>query len=379
MTWDIPLFKIYWDEEDVSAVTQTIRRGMGWAIGPNIQEFEGRLARYIGRDYAIIFNSGTSALHTVLAAYSIGSDDEVIVPSFTFISTANAPFFVGAKPIFADIEPETLGLDPADVENKITSKTKAIVPVHYGGCPCRIKDLRDITERHGLLLIEDAAEAFGADIDGQKVGNFGDSAILSFCQNKIITTGEGGAVLTGSKQVYEKLKLLRSHGRDEKNGYFTSANKQDYIELGYNFRMSDINAALGIAQLDKVDRIIEMRRSNAEYMNRKLRQIEGVEILSVPEGFYHVYQMYSIRLKGGSDVRDKLMRHLSSKGIMSKVYFDPVHLTRFYRRKFGYKGGELPVTESIASEVLTLPMYPHLTNEELDYIADQVASFLLKG
>lgn len=375
MTWDIPLFKIYWDEEDVSAVTQTVRRGMGWAIGPNIQKFEDRLAKYIGRDYAITFNSGTSALHTILTAYGIGSDDEVIVPSFTFIATANAPLFVDARPVFADIEPDTLGLDPADVESKITSKTKAIIPIHYGGCPCLIKELRDVAGRHGLLLIEDAAEAFGAHINGRKVGNFGDSAVLSFCQNKIITTGEGGAVLTNSKQVYERLKLLRSHGRDERNGYFTSINKQDYVELGYNFRMSDISAALGLAQLDKIDRIIDMRRRNVEYMNQKLRHIKGIEILGIPEGFYHVYQLYSIRLKGGSDIRDKLMQHLSEHGIMSKVYFDPVHLTRFYRRRFGYKGGELPVTESISSEVLTLPMYPSLSKYQMDRVSEEIAKF----
>jgi perosamine synthetase len=379
MSYKIPLFKIYWDKQDVAAVTKAIKRGMSWATGPSIQEFESRLAQYIGMNYAVTFNSGTSALYAVLVAHNVGKGDEVIVPSFTFIATANAPLFVGAKPVFADIELDTYGLDPADVERKITSKTKAILPIHYGGCPCLIKELRRIADRRSLLLIEDAAETFGAAVEGTKVGTFGDAAALSFCQNKIITTGEGGAVLTNSKKVHDRLKLFRSHGRLEMDDYFTSIDNQDYIELGYNFRMSNVTAALGIAQLDKVDRIIEMRRSNAEYMNQKLHHIEGVEILSVPRGFYHVYQMYTIRLKGSSDLRGKFMQHLANKGIMSKVYFHPVHLTQFYRQKFGYRGGELPVTERIASEVLTLPMYPSLTKGEMDYITEEMVNFFRSG
>jgi perosamine synthetase len=379
MSYKITLFKIYWDKQDVAAVTKAIKRGMSWATGPSIQEFESCLAQYIGMNYAVTFNSGTSALYAVLAAHNVGKGDEVIVPSFTFIATANAPLFVGAKPVFADIELDTYGLDPADVERKITSKTKAILPIHYGGCPCLIKELRRIADRRSLLLIEDAAEAFGAAVEGNKVGTFGDAAVLSFCQNKIITTGEGGAVLTNSKKIYDRLKLFRSHGRLETDDYFTSIDNQNYVELGYNFRMSNINAALGITQLNKVDRIIEMRRSNAQYLSQKLRHIKGIEILDVPKGYSHVYQIYTIRLKDGSDLRGKLIHHLANKGIMSKVYFHPVHLTQFYRQKFGYRGDELPVTERIASEVLTLPMYPTLTKEDMDYISEQIGNYILKG
>jgi perosamine synthetase len=379
MSYKIPLFKIYWDKEDVAAVTKAIKRGMSWATGPSIQEFESRLAQYIGMNYAVTFNSGTSALHAVLDAHDVVKGDEVIVPSFTFIATANAALFVGATPVFADIETETYGLGPVDVENKITRKTKAILPIHYGGCPCLIEELREVADRHRLLLIEDAAESFGADIKGRKVGTFGDAAVLSFCQNKIITTGEGGAVLTNSKETRDRLKLFRSHGRPETEDYFTSIDNQDYVALGYNFRMSNITAALGITQLNKVDKIIEMRRSNADYMNQKLYHIEGVELLSVPRGFYHVYQMYTIRLKGGGDLRSKLMQHLASKGIKSKVYFPPVHLTSFYRQKFGYKGGELPVTEKTASEVLTLPMYPGLTKGEIAYISEEMVNLFRSG
>lgn len=190
MTWKIPLFKIYWDKEDIKAVTEAIKGGMNWAVGSNVEKFEKMIAKYIGAKYCVVFNSGTSALHATLLAYGIKEDDEVIVPSFTFIATANAPLFVGAKPVFADIEEETYGLDSEDVKEKITKKTKAIIPIHYGGCPCKIMELREVADDHNLILIEDAAESLGARIGDKKVGTFGDSTMLSFCQNKIITTGD---------------------------------------------------------------------------------------------------------------------------------------------------------------------------------------------
>lgn len=194
MTWKIPLFKMYWDQDDLNAITTTLSSGMNWAVGSEVTQFEQELAHHIGSEYCLTFNSGTSALHAALLAYGIGAGDEVIVPSFTFIATANAPLFVGAKPVFADIEETTLGLNPESVLEHVTPNTKAIIPVHYGGCPCMIKELQEITDDHDLILIEDAAEAFGSSIQGTKVGTFGDSAMISFCQNKIITTGEGGGL-----------------------------------------------------------------------------------------------------------------------------------------------------------------------------------------
>ncbi len=345
---------------------------MNWATGPNIAKFEESIASYIGTEYAVTFNSGTSALHAALLAHGVQRGDEVIVPSFTFIATANAPLFVGAKPVFADIEDTTFGVDPEDVKEKITEKTKAIIPIHYGGCPCKIRELKEIAENHDLILIEDAAESLGARIGDKKVGTFGDSAMLSFCQNKIITTGEGGAIVTNSRELYEKLKLLRSHGRLESQDYFSSSEIMDYIELGYNFRMSNITAALGIAQLRKADKIIGMRRKNAEYLTTQLQQ-EAKEILTLAplEDYHNVYQMYTIRV----DKRDELMEYLADSGIMTKVYFSPVHLTHFYKKELGYIC-KLPVTEEISTQVLTLPMYPTLTKEEIDIISGKIKSFL---
>ena len=374
MSWKIPLFKTYWDEEDIRSVMNVIKRSSYWATGPEIQEFENKIAEYVGTKYAITFNSGTSALHALLLAYDLKQGDEVIVPSFTFISTVNAPLFVGAKPVFAEIEDRTYGLDPEDVKERITSKTKIIIPIHYGGCSCLIKELKEIAEDYNLLLIEDAAESFGAKIKDKKVGTFGDSAMLSFCQNKVITTGEGGAIITDSKEVYEKLKLIRSHGRLETQDYFSSTGYMDYVTLGYNFRMSTMTAALGLSQLKKVDKIIKMRQDRAEYMTKKLSKIKEITLPIAPPDYFHVYQMYAIRIN--ENIRAGLMKYLSEKGIMTKVYFPPVHLTHFYRTKFGYKGGELPVTKEVSDQVLSLPLYPTLTEKEISYITEKINIFL---
>lgn len=374
MDWKIPLFKIYWDEEDVETVKEAIQRGMYWAIGPNIEKFENMLSEYVDTKHALVFNSGTSALHAVLLAHGIGQGDEVIVPSFTFIATANAPLFVGAKPVFADIENKTYGLNPDDVETKITPRTKAIIPIHFGGCPCLIEELREIARKHKLLLIEDAAESLGAAVDGKKVGSFGNAAILSFCSNKVITTGEGGAVVSDSAEIYERLKLIRSHGRAETANYFSSTEYMDYVTMGYNFRMSDITAALGIAQLRKIDKLIKMRRAIAKNLCEKLSSIPQIEVPVSPEGFFHVYQMYTIRVKGGQVKRDALSACLAHAGIMTKVYFPPVHFTTFYKDGLGYKC-ELQATENLSRQVLTLPMFPGLSEEDINYIADNISAF----
>ena len=375
MTWKIPLFKIYWDDEDVETVTEAIKAGMNWAVGPNVEHFEDLIASYVGTKYALTFNSGTSALHAALLAHRIKEGDEVIVPSFTFIATANAPLFVGAKPVFADIEEETFGLDPEDVKEKITKKTKAIMPIHYGGCACKIRELKEIAEDNNLLLIEDAAESLGARVINKKVGTFGDSAMLSFCQNKVITTGDGGAMVTDSRAVYEKLKLIRSHGRLETSDYFSSTEYMDYVTLGYNFRMSNITAALGIAQLKKADKIIEMRRENAKYLTTKLNhEVKETITPTPPKDYFHVYQMFTIRVKEPKEKREDLKKYLTDNGIMSKVYFEPVHLASFYKNVLKYDC-DLPVTEKVSKDVLTLPIYPTLTKEEMKYIVEEIKRF----
>jgi perosamine synthetase len=370
MSWKVPLFKIYWDEDDLKGIESSLKSGMNWAVGENIELFEKELSEYIGSKYCLAFNSGTSALHSVLLAHGIGPGDEVIVPSFTFIATANAPLFMGARPVFADIEEETYGLSPEVVAEKITSKTKAIMPIHYGGSPCKIRELRELSDDHGLLLIEDAAESFGAEIDNRKIGAFGDSAMLSFCQNKVITTGEGGAIVTDSKDVYERMKLIRSHGRLETCDYFSSTDYMDYVSLGYNFRMSNIVSALGLSQLRKADRIIALRRDKASYLTRKLQAIKEISLPKSSQDKGHVYQMYTISL----DRRDEMIKHLAERGIMSKVYFYPVHQTTFYKKKLGYEI-KLPVTERASKRVLSLPMHPAIAHDELNAVVEGIKSF----
>lgn len=362
---------MYWDEDDISAVSEAIRSGMNWAVGSNVSRFEEGIADYIGAKYCLTFNSGTSALHAVLLAHGVAPGDEVIVPSFTFIATANTPQFVGAKPVFADIEETTFGLDPEDVVERITSRTRAIMPVHYGGCPCRIQELREIAEDHDLILIEDAAEAFGASINGRNVGTFGNSAMMSFCQNKIITTGEGGAIVTDSRDIYEKMKLIRSHGRLETADYFSTTAVMDYVSLGYNFRMSNITAALGISQLGKVKDIIRMRRADATYYTQRLKaEVPDCVIPGLPKDYFHVYQLFSIRVKD----RDALMQYLEGKGIMTKIYFSPVHYTHFYR---SWMSGSynLPITENVSEDILSLPFYPSISRDDIDYVIDSMKEF----
>jgi len=373
--WKIPLFKIYWSEDDVEEIEKVIRSEMYWATGSQIKEFENRIKEYLDAKYCLTFNSGGSALYALMLAYKFGMGDEIIVPSFTFIATAYAPLYVGAKPVFADVEFETFGLDPNDVTERITSKTKAIIPIHYGGMPCKIEELNEVAEDHNLVLIEDAAESFGAKFKGKCVGTFGESAIFSFCHNKVFTTGEGGCVVTNNKEICERLKLIRSYGRVTEGNYFLSVGNIDYVEIGYNFRISTLLAALGISQLSNIDKAIIMRRKNAEYINRNLAKVDGVVVPEPPSNSYFaVYQMYTIRVLGGKKVRDRLMRFLQEKGIMSRVYFEPVHKYSIFRN-LGYKELSLPNTEELSSQVLTLPMYPQLDRCDMDYIINSIKEF----
>jgi dTDP-4-amino-4,6-dideoxygalactose transaminase len=364
---------MYWDSKDLAAVTKVIKRGTYWTMGPEIEQLETSVARFIGRKYGISFNSGTSALHATLLAYDYKRGDEVIVPSFTFIATANVVVLTGATPVFADIEEQSYALDPENVKEKITSKTKAIIPVHYGGCPCKhIKALKEIAEDHHLTLIEDAAESFGAKIHNTLVGTFSDAAMFSFCQNKVITAGEGGLIVTDSKSIAEKLHLIRSHGRVEsKEGYFATTQDLDYIQTGYNYRMPSINAALVLSQFKKFNTIIQMRRAKAAYLSKKLTKIKKIRTPTESNSEYYVYQLYTIELPDKT-IRDHLQEYLTKAGVMTKVYFEPIHLKTYYKKEFHYKHGDFPVTEKMSEKLLTLPLYPTLTKKEMDYIVSIV-------
>jgi len=372
--WKIPLYKIYTDEEDLTLITKIIKRGNNWAIGPEIEEFENAIKNYVGADYCLTLNSGTSALHAAFLAYGFGPGNEIIVPSFSFISTANSVSFVGAKPVFGDIEENTFGLDPKLIPQLISQKTKAIVPMDYGGISCKINEIQEVAKNNNLVLIEDSAEALGASINGKKVGSTADLSIFSFCGNKVLTTGEGGAIVTNDKTVFEKIKLIRSHGRMDTVRYFDNTEQSQYLELGYNWRMSSITAALGLSQISKLDKLIKMRQENAEYISKALSKFPEIITPSSKNGSEHIYQMYTIRLSN-KDVRDKLHDFLTKKLIFSKVYFNPIHLTDFYRNKFGTKVNSLLVTELISQQILTIPLYPNMNLEEKKYLTDSISGF----
>ena len=373
MKWKIPLYKVDWDKEDVRTVTNVIKRGMDWAIGPEIEEFEQSLANYHDSKYCVVFNSGTSAGHAALLSLNLKPSSEIIVPSFTFIATANWPLMVGAKPIFSEIEEETLGMDPSYLDSIISKKTKVLMPIHYGGMPCKIIEIKKFAEQHKLTLIEDSAESIGSTIGNKKTGSFGDMSILSFAGNKVLPTGEGGAVIVNSKKIYEKLKLIRSHGRQINSNYFQTNETPNYISLGYNWRMSSMTAALGISQLSKLDKLISKRRKNAQYLSSKLNKHSKIILPFNYKNHKSVFQLFSIRVT--DNLRDNLMAFLTNKGIMSKIFFEPVHLSKFYAKNMNKKIS-LPKTEKISQQVLTLPMYPSLTKDDINFISDSIDEFM---
>jgi perosamine synthetase len=372
--WKIPLYKIYTDDEDLDLITKIVKRGTQWALGPEIEEFENMIKDYVGCDYCLTLNSGTSALHSILLAYDIQPNDEIVVPSFTFISTANSVLLAGAKPVFADIEDKTFGLDPQKLIENISTSTKAIIPVDVGGLSCQINEIKKISGENNLLLIEDAAEALGASINGEKVGSISDTSMFSFCGNKVLTTGEGGAIVTNDKTIFEKIKLIRSHGRLDKGNYFDDPSLSNYLSLGYNWRMSSITATLGISQMQRLDKTIKKRKQNAVEISSKLSKCKSIIVPKIPEGYEHIFQMYTIRLPN-KEIRDNLQKHLLKNKIFCKVYFKPIHQYSFYQNLDLSPKKILPKTLEIFDQVLTLPLYPNMTTEEKELLTSTVLEF----
>jgi dTDP-4-amino-4,6-dideoxygalactose transaminase len=367
MTEPIPLFEIPWDETDISNAVESISRGGYWAKGPFIDEFEEGLESYFGIGHTVSMNSGTTALVAALKACGVGPGDEVIVPSFTFVATANVVKIVGAEPVFADIESETFGLDPQSVKSKLTDNTAAVIPVHVYGTPCRIHELNDIAENNDLWLVEDAAEAFGATADGALAGTVGDIAALSFCQNKILPTGEGGAVITDDSVLAKNARQFSNHGRAD-GAYFRSVDSGEYERVGSNYRMSDMVAALGAAQLSKVDDLIDSRRAVAARYRERLADVAEVTSHEPLCGHDHVYQLYTVRLDSEA-VRSDVINALRDADISCKIYWDPpLHQNDV----FGADHPSLPRTEEISSQVLSLPMYPTLPLRDVDQVVETI-------
>ena len=353
-------------EEEAQAAYDVVKSG--WLNeGKKVECFENNFAEFIGTNHAVAFFNGTVALHSVLTALKLGPGDEVIVPSFTFISTANSVIFTGAKPVFADIDENTFNISPDDTNEKISPRTRAIIPVHYGGQAADMKQLCEIADDRNLLVIEDAAEAHGATYRDHKVGTFGKAGMFSFTPTKNITTGEGGIITTNDEKLSGRLRLLRNHGQ---------ISPYHHIILGYNYRMTEVQAAIGIEQLKKLPGIISIKQKNQEYMTKKLSSIKGLTPPFVPADRKHVYMLYTIKIdeKITGVSRDTFMRELQKKGIMTKIYFPPVHMQPFYR-DIGYDD-KLPGTEKIFYSVCSLPCHSKLTKIELDYIVNSVKEII---
>lgn len=346
-------------EEERQAVLAVLDSGQ-LAQGPVVEAFEHEFAAWIGAKQAVAVNSGTAALHLLMLAHGVGEGDEVITSPFTFIASANAALFVGARPVFVDIEPETYCIDPSRVEAAITSKTRAIMPVDIYGQPAQIPELSGIARRHNLVLIEDACQAHGAAIGSKKAGALGVSATFSFYPTKNMTTAEGGMVTTDDPDVAAKVTVLRQHG---------AAHRYHHDILGYNFRMTEISAAIGRAQLAKLDRFNEVRRLNASVLDEGLAGIPGVTTPLERKGYRHVYHQYTIRIEGD---RDRFQQRLRELGIGTAVHYAvPVHLQPLYQG-LGYKDVSMPVAEKAADHVLSLPVHPGLTESDLERIIDSV-------
>jgi len=398
------------DDEDINAVVEVLKTD--WITqGPKIDEFERKVAEYCGVKHAVALSSGTAALHAASAVAGISQGDEAITTPITFAATANAVVYCGGKPVFADIREDTLNIDPGEIRKKLSPETKAIIPADLGGHPADLDEIKAVAEEKGLIVIEDAAHALGAEYKGRKIGNLSDMTIFSFHPVKHITTGEGGMVLTNNKEFYEKLKIFRHHGIVKDNleivhpnvilressdrrisetlrfaqGDTKVAEQLDdldkkgswYYEIhnpGYNFRITDFQCALGISQMNKLDRFIQRRREIAAKYNEAFAGVEAI-ITPVEKDYvravYHIY-VIQLRLEKLKVGRRQVFEALRAENIGVNVHYIPVHLQPFYKREFGYKKGDYPKAERYYERAITLPIFPKMSDEDVYDVIEAV-------
>ena len=347
-------------EKEIEAVSAVLR-GPDLALGPKLVEFEEAFAEYIGTKRAVAVNSGTSGLFLCMLAMGIGPDDEVITTPFTFIATANTIMMAGARPVFVDIEPASLNIDPAKIESKITETTKAITPVEVFGNPAGFDKICEIAGKHNLAVIEDSCEALGSALNGKMAGTFGTMSVFAFYPNKQITTGEGGMILTDDDDLADMCVSLRNQGRGAGGGWL------GHERLGYNFRLSDINCALGIAQLSRIDEIKAKRRQVAGWYQDMLADDDRLIVPAEPDGCDMSWFVFVVRLAEDFTLeqRDRILQQMKNQGIQVGNYFPPVHLMPFMVARFGYKPGDFPVTESVSRRTIALPFYNDLTKDQI--------------
>lgn len=350
-------------EREIDAVVEVLKSGV-LSIGPKIEEFERKVAEFAGVKYAVAVNSGTSALNLIIKSFGIGEGDEVITTPFSFVASVNCFLMEGAKPVFVDIDPKTLDMNIDNVESMITEKTKAILAVDVFGQPINMLRLRQIADKHNLILIEDSCEAIGAVYDNIKAGSLADAAVFAFYPNKQITTGEGGIIITNNEQVAQMCSSLRSQGRAI-TGFWLH-----HERLGYNYRMSELQAALGCVQMDRITEIIEKRQVVAEKYNEILGKIKGVTIPYIDEKVTTMsWFVYVIQLDSNID-RDKVMDYLKENGVGCRPYFTPIHIQPYIVDMLGCKEEDYPITADIGRRSIALPFYNDLAIEDITYVAN---------
>jgi perosamine synthetase len=368
-TREIGLSAPYIGEREEELVLEVLRSG-SLSLGPTLDRFEELFAERVGAAYAAAVSSGTAGLHLAVRLAGIGHGDEVVTTPFSFVASTNCFLYEGATPVFADIDPQTLNLDPAAAEAAITNRTRAILAVDIFGYPCELDPLRELAQRHGLAFIEDACEALGAEYKGRPLGSHGHLATFAFYPNKQMTTGEGGVVVTDSEQGWRLLKSLSNQGRGEDGAWL------DHPRLGYNYRLDDIAAAIGIAQLERFDAILELRAGVAARYAELLTGVDGAEPLAADDADHkRSWFVYPIRLADGID-RDRVLEELRAAGVATKVYLPSIHLQPYMRERFGFQEGMYPVSEEASRRLLALPFHSALEAEDQERVIEALRAAL---
>jgi perosamine synthetase len=368
-TREIPLARPLLDEREEELVLEVLRSGR-LSLGPTIERFEELIAERVGAPYAAAVSSGTAGLHMLAHIAGLGPGDEVITSPLSFVSSANCFIFEGATPVFADVDSRTLNMDPDALEAAITERTKAVVAVDMFGYPCELDEIRAICERRGLVLIEDAAEALGAEYKGRPVGSHGVSGVFGFYPNKQLATGEGGIVFTHSEEEWQLVKSLRNQGRDYRGGAWFH-----HVRVGFNYRWTDVQAAIGIGQLEKLERLLSLRAEVAARYTQLLEDVEVEPLCGDDETHRRSWFVYVIALAGGAD-RDRVMAELRAQGIGTAEYVPCVHLQPYMRETYGFGEGTCPVAEGVASRTLALPFFPQLEADDQERVVEALRAAL---
>lgn len=365
---NVPLSSPSINDDDIEAVLAVLRTPV-LSIGPQVRAFEEAVASYTGVADAVAVNSGTSGLHMALAAAGVGPGDEVVTSPFSFVASANCAIYQGATPVFADIDPDTLNIDPEKIEEAVTPRTKAIVPVDVFGQPADIESIASIAVRHNLTIVQDACEAIGAERNGRRVGSHPDvkAAVFAFYPNKQMTTGEGGIVVTDDPEFAKVLRSLANQGRDDAGTWM------NHVRLGYNYRMDEMSAALGLSQARRLDEILDRRAQVAQWYTDQFAEVESVSTPFIaPETNRMSWFVYVIRLDESID-RDALIPKLQADGVPVRPYFVPIHLQPYYRETFGFAEGDFPVTEAVAKTTLAIPFFTEMSPDQVEYVVERIA------